>query len=151
MKDAPGLDGLFHPPLSIGGRAKAGLTDRNPGNRQAEASPPGPPLIVKSERTKGVTNKNGRNAAGIRLDSSSCQTRSPLFRQRREYGWGRVVGSRGLLLTLNGLPSFRKPYGRFGGQAAIFRRTLCHGLGALDAVIYTMRVCEHPYGVEVRR
>jgi len=58
------MDGLFHPPLSIGGRAKAGLTDRNPGNRQAEASPPGPPLIMKSGRTKGVTNKNGRNAAG---------------------------------------------------------------------------------------
>jgi hypothetical protein len=29
-------------------------------------------LIMKSGRTKGVTNKNGRNAAGIRLDSSGC-------------------------------------------------------------------------------
>ncbi|MBS0371268.1 MAG: hypothetical protein JSS57_18965 [Proteobacteria bacterium] len=27
-------------------------------------TPPGPPLIMKSGRTKGVTNKNGRNAAG---------------------------------------------------------------------------------------
>jgi hypothetical protein len=87
--DAP-MSRTIPPPAVKRGAGQSGVDRPGHRNRQAEASPPGPPLIGAHHGCNG--RKNSRGAACVRLCRSSCQTRPLLFQRRTKYrpGMGRA-------------------------------------------------------------